>query len=280
MMELGIFLKTFVRAGLGEALDAVLRHGLTQIQFNLACVGLPTLPERIEAGIAAQIGYETQKRNINIAAVSGTYNMIHPDSEKRKSGEAGLRVLASACQKMGAPVITLCTGTRNTESMWKKHPENNAPSAWNDLLTSMEAALAIAEEYDLILAVEPEVSNVMDTAEKCRRLLDRMQSPRLKVVMDAANLFHAGAAAPMNEVMDRAFDLLGHDIIIAHAKDLYDRGEPQFTPAGLGILDYDHYIGLLDSYDYNGALIIHGLAENQVDSSVRFLKQKIGQRGK
>jgi len=57
-------------------------------------------------------------------------------------------------------------------------------------------ALQIAEACDVTLAFEPEVANVIDSARKGRRLLDEMRSPRLKVVMDAANLFpHRRAAA-------------------------------------------------------------------------------------
>ena len=50
----------------------------------------------------------------------------------------------------------------------------------------------IASSYGLTLAIEPEVDNVVDSAVKARRLLDEMASPHLKVVIDPANLFHAG----------------------------------------------------------------------------------------
>ena len=56
----------------------------------------------------------------------------------------------------------------------------------------MREALQIADEHRVTLGVEPEVSNVVDSARKARRLLDEMQSPRLKIIMDVANLFHAG----------------------------------------------------------------------------------------
>jgi len=46
-MQLGIFAKTFVRPSLEATLDAVASHGLSCVQFNMACVGLPTLPEAI-----------------------------------------------------------------------------------------------------------------------------------------------------------------------------------------------------------------------------------------
>ena len=42
-MHLGIFAKTFPRPTLEETLDAVADHGLTHVQFNMSCIGLPTL---------------------------------------------------------------------------------------------------------------------------------------------------------------------------------------------------------------------------------------------
>jgi sugar phosphate isomerase/epimerase len=52
------------------------------------------------------------------------------------------------------------------------------------MLAAMQEALETAEEHGVMLAFEPEISNVVDSAEKGRRLLDEMCSPRLKVVMD------------------------------------------------------------------------------------------------
>src|SRR5262249_32713733 len=48
LMHLGIFAKTFPRPTIEETLDAIADRGLTHVQFNMSCVGLPTLPERIE----------------------------------------------------------------------------------------------------------------------------------------------------------------------------------------------------------------------------------------
>ena len=73
------------------------------------------------------------------------------------------------------------------------------------------------------MGMEPEVSNVVDSAQKARRLMDEMGSSRLKVIMDGANLFHTGELPRMREVLNEAFALLGSDLTLAHAKDL-DRG--------------------------------------------------------
>lgn len=131
-------------------------------------VGLSSLPDHIENDVIFRIHMAAVSRKINIAAVSGTYNMIHPDPEQHQVGLRRLRVLASACKGMGTSVITLCTGTRDPENMWRWHPENTSPQAWEHLLHSIDAALYIAEEEDVTLAFEPERANVINTASKGR----------------------------------------------------------------------------------------------------------------
>jgi sugar phosphate isomerase/epimerase len=184
-------------------------------------------------------------------------------------------MLASVCKQLGTDVITLCTGTRDPGDMWRRHPDNDTPAAWKDLLASLTEALAIAEKYNVHLAVEPEVNNVMDSAAKARRLLDELKSSRLKIVMDPANLFHAGELPRMSQVLEEAFELLGPDVIIAHAKDLSRDGDAGRDAAGTGVLNYDRYLKLLQKIRFNGPLLLHSLAESQVDRCLEFLRRKL-----
>lgn len=275
MMEIGIFAKTFVRPTLAKTLEAVAGHGLRVVQFNMACAGLPSMPDQIDPALVAVIRTEMEARHITMAAVSGTFNMIHPDPEQRQAGLRRLRELSAACAGLGTQLITLSTGTRDPENMWRRHPDNDTPAAWADLVAALGEAVSIAGEYGVTLAFEPEVSNVIDSARKGRRLLDELASPHLKVVIDGANLFHAGELPRMQAILDEAFDLLGQDIVLAHAKDLSRDGEAGQEAAGQGVLDYNHYLSLLRRIGYNGPLILHGLAESQTAEAVAFLQDKL-----
>jgi len=274
-MEIGIFSKTFPRKTLDATLDAVRTHGLKYVQFNMACVGLAPMPEEIHGGLRERVRRALAVRGLRMSAVSGTFNMIHPDVEKRQDGLRRLAVLANACRDMGTSTITLCSGTRDPDDTWRRHRENDSVEAWHDLVAAMREAVRIAEQTDVTVAFEPEVANVVDSAKKGRRLLDEIGSPRLKVVMDGANLFHASELPRMREVLDEAFDLLGKDIVLAHAKDLSRDGEAGHEAAGTGLLDYDHYLALLRGTSYDGPLILHALTEAQVDSCVTFLRGKL-----
>ena len=274
-MQIGIMSRTFARATLEEELDAVANHGISCMQFGLSSAGVTELPTHIDVDLCHKIREEMSSRNITMTALSGTYNMIHPDLQQRADGLRNLRVLASACDKLGTSVITLCTGTRDPNSMWRRHPDNDLPEAWDDLAVSMRQAIQVAEEYQVTLAFEPEVANVVDSAIKARRIIDQIGSPYLKVVMDGANIFHTGELPRMREILDEAFALLGEHIAFAHAKDLDRDGEAGHLAAGKGLLDYDQYLSLLNDIAPNVPIVLHGLTEAEVNGCVAFLRGKM-----
>ena len=274
-MQIGIMSGTFDRATLEEALEAAVNHGIRCMQFNLSSAGVTKIPTHIDPDLCDKVREEMGARNIAMTALGGTYNMIHPDLQRRADGLRNLRVLAAACERLGTSVITLCTGTRDPDNMWRRHPDNDTPEAWDDLVVSMRQAIEVAEEYQVTLAFEPEVANVVDSAIKARRIIEQIGSPYLKVVMDGANIFHAGELPRMREILDEAFTLLGEHIAFAHAKDLDRDGEAGHLAAGKGLLDYDQYLSLLNDVDPDIPIVLHGLSEAEVDGCVAFLREKI-----
>lgn len=277
MFELGIFAKTFSRPTLEATLDAVAAHGLRCVQFNMSCAGLPAFPESISSEMCERIARAHAERGLRIAAVSGTFNMIHTDRGTRADGFRRLRALLAACPLMGADVVTLCSGTRDPINMWRHHPGNVNYASWRELERSMREAAALAGEFGVSVAVEPELANVVDCAAKARHLLDAIGSARLKIVIDPANLFQAGQLPRMHEILEEAITWLRDDIMIAHAKDLDRDGAAGNVAAGKGKLDYDAYLRLLARHAPREPLplILHGLAEDEVAGSVAFLKAKI-----
>jgi len=274
-MQIGLFARTLTQPTPGELFDAISGFGVNAVQFNFSCVRQPTLPERIDPRLADLIQREAAARKLSISAVSATFNLIHPNFRIRQDGLMRLRELAAACARMRVPVMTLCTGTRDPENMWRRHPANDLPAAWHDLLPGVAEAVAIAETHNLILGIEPEPGNVVSSARKARLLLDEIESPRLKIVMDAANLIEPGNVSTADDVLREAFDLLGPDIALVHAKDVAVEGGFRHVAAGRGVLDYDLYLSLLEQSVYTGPLILHELQESEVVESVTFLRRKL-----
>ena len=272
-MQLGIFTKVWPPGDLDATLRLMTGYDLRHTQFNLACVLPDTLPEHISPETIQSVWASLARHGVEMDAISGTFNLIHPDPAFVAAGLRRLAVLAAACHALGTEVITLCTGTRDPDNMWRGHPDNAGPDAWRALLGALERALLIAEAADVCLAVEPEQANVVDSARKARTLLDYFGTRRLKIIMDPANLFERAASAEIARTVAEAFDLLGPDIVLAHAKDRDAQG--RFVAAGQGVLDYDHYLGQLRRIGFDGALVLHGLTPTEVAPCVRFLRSKL-----
>lgn len=274
-MQLGIFAKTYSRPTLDATLDAVVGDGLRCIQFNFACCGLPTLPDRLDAAQLAAIRHALGARGIAVAAVSGTFNLIHPDPARRADGLRRLPLLAEAARELGAPMVTLCTGSRDPKDMWKAHPDNATAEAWADLLNGLATALETTASTGIAFGIEPELANVVDSARTCRRLLDEFRTPRLRVVIDGANLLAPADLGCQDAVFAEAFELLGRDIGLAHAKEIGPDGHADGRGPGAGILDWRAFLRHLQQARFDGPLVMHGLNETAVPAAVAFLGAQI-----
>jgi sugar phosphate isomerase/epimerase len=208
-MQLGIFAKTFPRPTLEQTLDAVAGHELTHIQFNMSCMGLATLPDKLDEGSCVWISQMLHERGLTMAAISGTFNMVDPNSARLEHNLHRLEVLAGACRWLDTRIITLCTGSLDVHDMWKWHPDNSRKITWERLVETMRAAVAIADRHEVTLAFEPEINNVVSSVMRARRLLDEVNSPWLKVVIDPTNLLHPGEMGRLLVILDEAFDWIG-----------------------------------------------------------------------
>jgi sugar phosphate isomerase/epimerase len=273
-MKLGIFAKTFEGSDPQTVLEAVAAAGFSCAQYNMACSGLPSMPEEISADVARAVANASKSTGIEIVAVSGTYNMIHPDIGIRKSGHRKLAVLAARCADMGTRLITLCTGTRDPFDQWREHPDNGTPEAWRDLVEAMQTAVEIADRFDVDLGIEPELANVVNSAAKARQLIDEIGSSRLKIVLDPANLFEVASPDEQRRLVASAIDLLSDRIVMAHAKDR--NGDGSFATAGKGVLDYEYYISTLAAAGFSGSLVTHGLAASEAAGVAGFLANHMG----
>ncbi|HEX3813509.1 MAG TPA: sugar phosphate isomerase/epimerase [Mycobacteriales bacterium] len=280
-MRLGIFTTVFPRDTVEAAFDAIGSYGLTDTQFDLAAVAGRTLPDDIPDGVAARVRRAATDRGLRIAGIEGTFNMAHPDPAHRADGLRRFGVLAAACRDFGGDMLTLCTGTRDPDNMWRRHPDNTTPEAWRDMRGTVEAALDLAAEHDLVLGVEPEISNVVSSPTLARRLLDEMDSPRLKIIFDGANLFDVTDPERRldraDDVFRNAADLLGPDIALAHAKDVNADGT--FAAVAEGDLPWPDYVRTLRQAGFFGSLVMHGLAENQAGRATSVLRELLPDSG-
>jgi sugar phosphate isomerase/epimerase len=273
-MYTAIFSRTYAMKGVREVIGAAAVDGYEGIQANLSSAGLASLPDTVPPGVALQFCQEAQARGIRLAALSGTYNMAHPDARVRKASRVGFQNVVSAAREMGARVVSLCTGSRDPHDMWKFHPENGSNEAWLDLRSELEFALRVAQEAGIHLAIEPEPANVIHDARAAKRILNEMASSHLGILLDAANLLTPETLSRQDAVIDEATGLLGGALLLAHAKDINASG--QVVAPGEGEVNLLAFSKALRRVGYDDALVAHGFAAEKAGHAAKVLQRIIG----
>ncbi len=264
-----IFSRTYPLTTARETFAAVRADGFLAVQFNLSNLGLPSLPETSPTTLA-QAKAQAAAAGIAISALSGTWNMAHPDPATRAAMRPRFEIVLQAAQALGAPIVTLCTGSRDTANMWAAHPDNTSPQAWADLTAELTHALDRAAHYGLHLAIEPEPANVINDAHAARRILNQMQAPHLGIVLDAANLIPADQSNLQKAILDTALALLGDKILLAHAKDHDSTG--RVVPPGDGVIDLAAFAAGLRAAGFTGPLIGHGFEAADAPRAAKVLQ--------
>lgn len=242
--RLGIFARTFRRDTPAEVADAVTGAGYALAHWNFAAIGRSTLAADVEEAQFTAVRTAFDSAGLGIPSVSGTFNMIHPDADlRRRQTEQAVRLVGLA-PELGARVVTLCTGTRDPENMWRAHSGNTDSSAWSDLRQSLDPLLDAAGEAGIRLGVEPELANVVRDARTARRLLDEvaLDAP-IGIILDPANLLTPDTVDQQDIILGEAIDLLAGRVIGVQAKDVVASG---YAAPGSGLMNYPAVFAQLD----------------------------------
>jgi sugar phosphate isomerase/epimerase len=240
----------------------------------MASSGLSSLPVEIPQAAAEAVAGAAAEAGVEIAAVSATYNMTHPDAAMRAAGRVSFAVIAGAAPRMGSRLVTVCSGSCDAGNQWRYHPDNETAAAWDAMVAEFREIVGIAERHGVLIGVEPELANIVSSPTKARRLLDLFPGGPIRIVLDAANLFEQEDASRAKAIIDAAVDLLGPDIGLAHAKDRHADGE--FATAGQGVIDWPHYLAALRRVGFDGTLVTHGLQAAEARYVARFLAAQAG----
>jgi fructoselysine 3-epimerase len=149
---------------------------------------------------------------------------------------------AEAAKELGAPMLLVTPG-------WGY--ENEGPDeAWKRTRDSLERLSTVAADLDLTLAFEPLTrveSNLVFNSKSLKRMLDEVNSPNLKGMIDTIPM------ALANEDFTDYFRLLGDDLVHIHFID----GKPEgHLVWGDGVLPLEKYIHQLNEIGYKGFLTL------------------------
>ena len=269
---LGIFARVFPVGPAADVARSIAGAGYSLAQLNLRAIGLPTIPsadawERIAAD---DLRAAFAAAGVACWGVSCSYNMAHPDPLVRAAGTAAAIELIRHAPRFGATAVTLCTGSRNPDSMWAHHPDNASESAWRDMRAELDGLIPAAIAAGIVLGIEPEPGNVVCDAAAALRLYAELgrDGRAVGIIADSANLLAGLPLDTHHEVLERSFADLADRIICLHAKDLVPWSA---TLAGSGVVDYVHVAALYRRLGLVAPVIVQDVAPDQAGDARGFL---------
>ena len=151
-------------------------------------------------------------------AVLGCYkNLATPDSLQLAENLLEYRSCLEFAQWLGGCPVGTETGRPNAgNAVGSDRFEDDALDAF---CRNLGRVVTMAEELGGEILIEPGWNEVVCTPERCRRVLERVDSPALGVIYDPVSLLHPMVLHEQEELTREMLELCGSKIRVLHAKD-------------------------------------------------------------
>ncbi len=142
-------------------------------------------------------------------------------------------------------------------------PEKEKPEKWREeVIERMKEKVRMAEREDIILVHENEKGSYGDTPERCRDIMETVNSPYLRMSFNPAN-FVIQNIKPFQV----AYPILEEYISYVHIKDARrTENNFQFVPSGEGEGEIREFLSALREKDYHGFLSLEPQIEGKFSS--------------
>ena len=264
-LKLAIFTGVYSRLPLEDAARRIKDDGFSGVVLQPDFADVRFNPMAPDWDAAKKITDCFERAGVKIVGLFGYYNVVDPNPERRKAGEARMQLFIENWKRLGSPIISTETGTLNPKSEWLESPENATEKGYVECRTALEKLARAAEKTGAIISIEPYWRNIIDSVERTERLFREVKSPSLKLVMDPCNYFRKDDLPRMQPILEEMFRRVGKETVLAHAKDVKASADGTDLPAsGKGVLDYPLYLRLLAGLSKELYLVVEHLELDDV----------------
>ena len=251
-----------------------------QLALNKAIAGLNLQPGDLNEELAREIAWSFARHDVGIEVLGCYINPIHPDLKTRAALLQFFKDHLRCARAFGCGLVALESGSVNAD--YSPHAANHGEAAFAAMLASLAELVAEAEQHGVCVGLEAVTAHTVSSSRKLRRVLDAIRSRHLRVVFDPVNLLTPENIGEQAYVFAEAFDLLGDEIAVVHAKDVVpEHGAMRTVPAGQGALDYFRLLQLLAETKPPGEkpppILLEEADATAADECLNFLKMRMNE---
>jgi sugar phosphate isomerase/epimerase len=267
-MQFGIRLHDAKKAPIEERLQIVKEQGFECAHLALSKV----ISENSVADSALTPGYAMYlkrlfaKNELDIAVLGCYLNLANPDAAQLKTIQNKYMANIRFAAQLGAGVVGTETGAPNVE--YKFEEACWSEEALETFITNLRPVVKYAEQMGVLLAIEPVVRHIVCNPVRARRVLDEIDSPNLRIILDPVNLLEIYNYEKQDEIIDQAIELLGKDVAVLHVKDFVIQDNKLISvPVGQGQCHWDRIIPYMKKEKpYMHATLENTKPENAVEA--------------
>ena len=185
--------RTYTNAQLAQELAAehidTVQLFLTQTDSNYWKYNGRSDLSDLSAGLCKEIADTYRSAGISIHSIGVYTNLIHPDPAERKANLAYFEAMMKVGDHMNIRTFI-------TEAGHYYNPNEPAPrveyhfqeEVWKTMVATGKELAALAERYNATVLFEPFFRHFFASAKRTRVYLEEIGSPRLRALLDPANL--------------------------------------------------------------------------------------------
>ncbi|MBL7222948.1 MAG: sugar phosphate isomerase/epimerase [Candidatus Brocadiae bacterium] len=208
---------------------------------------------------------------ISIHSIGVYTNLIHPDEAERKANLAYFEAMMKVGGHMGVRTFITEAGHYHAEKPASREPHHFQEHVWKTMVATAKQLAKIADGHNATVLVEPYFQSFLASAKRTRVFLEEVGSPRIRALLDPANLLE------LND-LEEMFAQLTPWIDCLHAKDrkLHTR---QGVPAGQGDIDYPKFVTLAAKHTPKAPLILEYVGSKDCDQAIGHLRKMLREAG-
>ena len=241
MLQLGLRLHDAEKLPMEELLPVIRKKGYTcaHLALSKAMKDYPCGPEALTPGYAHYLRRLFEKNEMDIAVLGNYLNLAHPDEAVIRASLEKYYSHIRFASLLGCGMVGTETGAPNAE--YRYCPECRSEEALALFIRNLKPVVRCAEQFGVILAIEPVARHIVYNAKRARIVLDEVGSHNLQILFDPVNLLDLENVDHRDEVFAEAIELLGPDIAMVHFKDFVRVQEGyglKAVGAGTGEMDF------------------------------------------
>ena len=243
-LNLGIRAHDLGQLEVQELCEKVKSYKFSNIQFAIKKSFPELVPsfQSLSPGIASFFGDYFARNGIKISTLGCYVNISSRDTSVRKEAIENFKIHLQLTRDFQASIVGTETGSVGNGYT----SENFTEEAYQIARSSVIEMVEYAEQFGATVGIEAGLNHPLYSAKLARRLVEEVQSPHLKIILDVANLINLENASKCKEITMEAIDLLHDHIAMIHLKDLtIHNGKLEIVPVGKGILNFEPILSYL-----------------------------------